>query len=346
METSGVKVLLIEPAKERNTILTTILIELNFQVISVRNVETAVKKWLEHAPNVIICQEDMQEYSGFHFYSMLKNDLLKNAIPFVLLMNEFNKDDLLVGMELGIDSFIFPPYDQEKIRNIILKQVQKSNDRKQMAGSQFKSIFEVTPFGFFVARNQRIIEANNSFFKLIGDVFDKNRNYLITDIFNFQNEKSNELKLLRCINGISRFCYFKCIGLHIDENATFDIYLSFTENGMPSAKIMGLVIPVNGSAERLSHTENVKPEKKKDKLNNTLVPLDESNKNNGFFTTREQQVLQLSATGAPIKQIASHLGISVRTVEKHRSNIIRKTKAGNIIEAVFYAKKKNMIKVG
>ncbi len=105
MDTSGVKVLLIEPAKERNTILTGILIELDFQVISVRNVETGVKKWLEHEPHIIICQEDMHEYSGFHFYSMLKNDLLKNSIPFVLLMNEFNKDDLLVGMELGIRQF-------------------------------------------------------------------------------------------------------------------------------------------------------------------------------------------------------------------------------------------------
>ncbi|HKI88871.1 MAG TPA: response regulator, partial [Draconibacterium sp.] len=168
METSGVKVLLIEPAKERNTILTSILIELDFQVISVRNVETGVKKWLEHSPHVIICQEDMQEHSGFHFYSMLKNDLLKSGIPFVLLMNEFNKDDLLVGMELGIDSFIFPPYDQEKIKNILQKQVQKSKERKQIAGSQLRSIFEVTPFGLFEARNQRITEANDSFFKLIG----------------------------------------------------------------------------------------------------------------------------------------------------------------------------------
>lgn len=36
------------------------------------------------------------------------------------------------------------------------------------------------------------------------------------------------------------------------------------------------------------------------------------------LTRREQQVLQLIATGQPNKQIASSLGLSIKTVEKHR----------------------------
>ncbi len=223
--------------------------------------------------------------------------------------------------------------------------MQKSKERKQIAGSQLKSIFDVTPFGIFVARNQRIMEANDSFFKLTGGLFDKNRNHLITDIFNFQNDKSNELKLLRCMNGILRYCYFKNIVLQNDSRVEFDIYLSFTENSMPSAKIIGLVIPVNGDIERLNYAGKGKLEQSREALNKALQSLQVSDKTNGFFSPREQQVLQLSATGAAIKQIAGQLGISVRTVEKHRSNIIRKTNAGNIIEAVFYAQKKNMIEL-
>jgi len=49
--------------------------------------------------------------------------------------------------------------------------------------------------------------------------------------------------------------------------------------------------------------------------------------------------LKLSAEGIPIKLIAQQLGIAIRTVEKHRSNIIQKTNAGNIIEAIIYANK-------
>lgn len=345
METSGVKVLLIEPSKERNTILTSILIELNFQIISVRNVETAVKKWLEHSPQIIICQKDLREHSGFHFYSMLKTDLLKIGIPFVLLMNQFKKEDLLVGMELGIDSFIFPPYDQEKISNILNKQLQKSKERNQVAGNQFKSIFEATPFGVFIARDAKITEANKSFFNLIGQKLNKTNPYIFTAIFDFHSDKSNELKLLRCLNGISKYTCFKGISLKADPSIEFDIYLSFTENGMPFAKIMGLVIPANEEKKGNIGSEKEKPKHKRSALNEALHSLQQTNGNNDFFTAREKQVLVLSAKGDPVKRIADRLGISVRTVEKHRSNIIRKTKSGNIIEAVFYASKKHMIEI-
>ncbi len=345
METFGVKVLLIEPFKERNIILSRILIELNFQVVSVRNVEMAVKKWLEHTPHIVICQKDMREYSGFHFYSMLKDDFLKMGIPFILLMNQFNKEDLLVGMELGIDSFIFPPYDKDKIANILEKQLQKSKERNQISGTQFKSFFEVTPFGVFVARNQRIIEGNNSFFKLIGQDAARNMPLIINDIFNFQIDKTNDLKLLRCLNGIIKYCHFKNIGLLSEQNTelVFDIYLSFAESGLPSAKTIGLVIPVTDKVDRSMQKRAL--EGNRNLVNEKLDSVHNSENNIDFFTNREKQILKLSATGTPIKQIASQLGISVRTVEKHRSNIIRKTNAGNIIEAVFYVKQRQLLEL-
>ena len=42
------------------------------------------------------------------------------------------------------------------------------------------------------------------------------------------------------------------------------------------------------------------------------------------LTARERAVLELVATGEPCKVIARQLGISFRTVEAHRANIIRK----------------------
>ena len=43
------------------------------------------------------------------------------------------------------------------------------------------------------------------------------------------------------------------------------------------------------------------------------------------LTTREIQVLQHVAGGKANKQTASELSISIKTVEKHRENIARKT---------------------
>jgi DNA-binding NarL/FixJ family response regulator len=42
------------------------------------------------------------------------------------------------------------------------------------------------------------------------------------------------------------------------------------------------------------------------------------------LSSREMEVIQLIAEGQPNKQIASELGISVKTVEKHRDHLMRK----------------------
>lgn len=42
------------------------------------------------------------------------------------------------------------------------------------------------------------------------------------------------------------------------------------------------------------------------------------------MTPREEEVLQLVAEGAPNKQIAAELGISAKTVDKHRQHLMEK----------------------
>ncbi|MDI1265703.1 MAG: LuxR C-terminal-related transcriptional regulator [bacterium] len=50
------------------------------------------------------------------------------------------------------------------------------------------------------------------------------------------------------------------------------------------------------------------------------------------LTRRERDVLQLAATGCSNKEVAEKLGISYRTVEDHRSNIMHKLGLKNIAE--------------
>jgi FixJ family two-component response regulator len=50
------------------------------------------------------------------------------------------------------------------------------------------------------------------------------------------------------------------------------------------------------------------------------------------LTPREQEIMQLALAGHANKVIAKQLGISHRTVEVHRSRILRKTGAGNLLE--------------
>jgi len=61
------------------------------------------------------------------------------------------------------------------------------------------------------------------------------------------------------------------------------------------------------------------------------------------FTTRELEVVQLIAEGNNNKQIARHLGVSIKTVESHRAAAMRKAGVRTAAEFVRFAIKHNLI---
>ncbi len=52
------------------------------------------------------------------------------------------------------------------------------------------------------------------------------------------------------------------------------------------------------------------------------------------LSVRQREVLVLLAEGMPNKAIASRLGVSERTVEKHRSNLMRTLQLDNIPDLI------------
>jgi len=65
----------------------------------------------------------------------------------------------------------------------------------------------------------------------------------------------------------------------------------------------------------------------------------------GSLTPREQEVMRLLAEGFAVKEIAEKLYISPKTVENHRSNLMRKLGLRNAIELARYAARLGLIDV-
>jgi len=61
------------------------------------------------------------------------------------------------------------------------------------------------------------------------------------------------------------------------------------------------------------------------------------------LSAREQEIVQLLAEGKSNKEVARALGISVKTAETHRSNIMRKTGFGSLAELVRFAVRNKII---
>jgi DNA-binding NarL/FixJ family response regulator len=63
------------------------------------------------------------------------------------------------------------------------------------------------------------------------------------------------------------------------------------------------------------------------------------------LTTREREVLKMLAEGQSVKEIACDLNLSVKTVEAHKFNLMRKLDIHNKAQLVQYAIQKKMIKI-
>ncbi len=66
-------------------------------------------------------------------------------------------------------------------------------------------------------------------------------------------------------------------------------------------------------------------------------------KKNVELTSRESEVLQLIAEGLPNKQIAGELGISIKTVEKHRQQVMNKLHIHDVAGLTRYAISKGVV---
>jgi DNA-binding NarL/FixJ family response regulator len=61
------------------------------------------------------------------------------------------------------------------------------------------------------------------------------------------------------------------------------------------------------------------------------------------LTSREREIVQLLSEGRSSKEVASSLGISVKTAETHRANIMRKLEFHSVSELVRYAVRNEIV---
>jgi DNA-binding NarL/FixJ family response regulator len=70
---------------------------------------------------------------------------------------------------------------------------------------------------------------------------------------------------------------------------------------------------------------------------------EQANPPNGRLTARQREIVQLLAEGKSSKEVAVALGLSVKTAETHRANIMRRLDCHSVSELVRYAVRNNII---
>jgi DNA-binding NarL/FixJ family response regulator len=117
-------------------------------------------------------------------------------------------------------------------------------------------------------------------------------------------------------------------------------------NSMIQAGVMGFILKESGADEIQAAIESIysgKPYFSQELLLRLLKKKQDGNEVN--LTQRELEILKLICKGLSNQDIANTLFLSIRTVEKHRSDLLVKTDSPNSISLAVYAIKNGLVEI-
>lgn len=186
-----------------------------------------------------------------------------------------------------------------------------------------------------VLLQQNSIIAMNDAFKKTFRIEDIN-GLRLTDLVNVENKA----KVKTSLRNFARGKHMKAVtstSLLVHENKLRNAKISFSKLSRIISDQFIMIIDFSGDEYTMdqnigSHADQVE---KCFKENSELAEFS--------FTKREKEIISLLCKGYKTKEISDALFISPKTIEKHRSNIIKRTNSETILESIIYAINHNLV---
>lgn len=354
------KILVIEDDPVLGATVQNVLKLNRYDVCYATNGVSGIQKAFEYSPNLILCDINMVPIDGYQVYKMLEETSILNKTPFVFLTGNSELQDIRYGMSLGADDYIVKPFNNADLIKTIEKRLEKFKAIREEAEREFDRLFEISPNGIFVFDGKIIYKANSAFKKLfqiedkdalgisVDDFFESESLKIVRNKLPKRQPNENEIfnDVVSLKNGQEESIQMKLVVSEFEKYSNYTLYLGLFS---PVSSAMGRNEAsqyVNEVYSVLKH-ENIRiSEELGEKITNIFRQKQMSLKPaNAFFTERESQVLTLSMEGLPIKCIADKLSISDRTVEKHRTKLMEKSGASNMIEVIIFALRNSLVEI-
>ncbi|MBW1298873.1 hybrid sensor histidine kinase/response regulator transcription factor [Aquimarina litoralis] len=114
----------------------------DFTIIEAENGRIAWELCKKHIPDLVISDVMMPEWDGIRLGSEIRNNLVTNHIPFILLTAKSGQSNQLEGLKIGADAYVTKPFD----RNELLIRVDNLiNTRKKLQEKYQRGDITVTP---------------------------------------------------------------------------------------------------------------------------------------------------------------------------------------------------------
>ena len=355
------KILVIEDDIRLGTTIQNILKVYKYDVCVTHNGVSGIQKAFEYSPDLILCDINMETIDGYQVYKVLEESSILNRIPFIFLTGSSNIGDIRYGMSLGADDYIVKPFNNADLIQSIEKRLKKFETIREDANREFNQLFNLSPIGIVLFDGNKIHKANQAFVKLvhynddnlaglkIDEFIDKisfqniqskiqeghpEMNEIFNDEVVLKTFKQEELKINFVVSVFEKFSNYKMyIGIttQITKSNTDEDGHQFADKVYSLLKRENIKVSeaLGEKITEIFKQKNLNPKKQ----------------NNTFYTKRENEILCLSMEGLPIKIIAYKLAISDRTVEKHRTKLMEKSGANNMIEVIVFALKNSLIEI-
>lgn len=355
------KILVIEDDQNLGLTIQNILSKSNYDVCYVNNGASGIQKAFEYLPDLVLCDIKMDPINGYQVYKVLEESSVLNHTPFIYLSGSSELDEIRFGMALGADDYIVKPFNNDDLIRSIEKRLEKFRIISDEAKREFNRLFDLSPFGLLLFDGNEIFKANPAFLnqiqaddKLHAEM--KIENFIESEHFMLLEEAMQEQKpdkieifndniILKTYNGEA--LPIRLVVSEFERYSNYTLYI-----GLFSEQSDSVASHVNHAyadeVNSLLKQENIKiSEALGEKITNIFKQktLNINNQNNTLYTKRENQVLCLVMEGLPIKAIADRLEISDRTVEKHRTRLMQKSGATNMIEVIMFALKNCLVQI-
>ncbi len=310
-------------------------INLLYEVIWEKSVHVGYSMALNILPDVIFF--DKTSYTQTSDFKNLKNFKSTHFLTKCYLLVYANKEEtrlLKKKYDSIIDEFVLEKTGTEIIAEILRKSgINKSNNFNYWHEC-FMGLFNIIAKPVVLLRQNNIIAMNDNFrqtFKI-----EKTEGLKLTDFVNIENKA----KVKTSLRNFSRGKHLKAVtntSLLIQNEKLRNARVNFSKLSRNINDQFIMLIDFMGDEHVImeevgSHSSQIE---KCFQENSEMADFS--------FTKREKEIISLLCKGYKTKEISETLFISPKTIEKHRSNIIKRTNSETILESVVYAINHNMI---
>lgn len=305
----------------------------NFEITFEKSIHVAYNMALNLLPDTIFF--DKNSYNRASDFRNLKNFKSTHFLNKSYLIVYGRDEDLSIlkkRYKSTIDEYLSDKLGIDQITSRILKHTRSKNFNYWH--DCFMGLFNLMTQPIVLLQQNNIIAMNDAFKKTFR--LEKEDGIKLTDLVNIENKA----KVKTSLRNFARGKHMKAVtttSLLVHNNKLRNAKISFSKLSRNITDQFIMIIDFSGEEYTIddsigSHASQVE---KCFKENSEMAEFS--------FTKREKEIISLLCKGYKTKEISDALFISPKTIEKHRSNIIKRTNSETILESIIYAINHNLV---